>query len=46
MFGGVVLSTILEIEDVSKIKVFIAGIIATMGLAILGFIISPKNKKE
>ena len=46
VFGGVVLSTILKIEDFSKVKIFAAGILATIILAIVGFIIYKQSEKE
>ena len=39
VFGGVVLSGILRIEDVSKIIVLGSGIITTLLLAIGGFLL-------
>ena len=44
VFGGVVLSTILKIEDFSKIKIFISGMAATIVIATIGFIIFSKDK--
>jgi hypothetical protein len=39
IFAGVVLSTVLKIEDVSRISVLISGTIATVTFAITGFLL-------
>jgi len=44
VFGGVALSTILEVEDFSKVKMLLAGLIITLLLAILGFILLINKK--
>ncbi|MBW8051315.1 MAG: ABC transporter permease [Cytophagales bacterium] len=43
VFGGVVLSTILKIEDFSKLKLFVWGMTATFIIALLGFIFINKK---
>ena len=43
IFGGVVLATILKIEDINKLMVLGLGIIAAAGFAVFGFI-KLKNK--
>ena len=39
VFAGVVLSTILKIDGISKLAVLSVGITATVGIAIVGFIL-------
>ena len=39
VFGGVVLSSILQIEGLSKVVVLVFGFIVTFSLAVLGFLI-------
>ncbi|MDX2190953.1 MAG: DUF6722 family protein [Bacteroidota bacterium] len=46
IFGGVVLATVLKIEIASKFIVISIGIIATLAIAILGFIIMKSNKRN
>ncbi len=43
VFGGVVLATIIKIEDINKLMVLGLGVIAAAGFAVLGFI-KLKNK--
>ena len=43
VLGGVVLSTILSIEDFSKIKILIFGLIVTFILALTGFLFIKKS---
>lgn len=44
VFGGVVLASIIKIENISKIWIFLLGISATILFAFIGFFIL-KNKK-
>ncbi len=39
VFGGVVLSTVLDIDSVPKMSILIIGICATVLLAIFGFLL-------
>lgn len=45
VFGGSVLSAILEIKDVSNLLVLILGTIATIVFATLGFLILKNYEK-
>ena len=45
VFGGVVLSTILEIDIKNKIIVLLIGCAVTIAFAILGFIIIKRKKR-
>ncbi|MBI4645754.1 MAG: hypothetical protein HY738_03915 [Bacteroidia bacterium] len=44
IFAGVVLSTILKVEDFSKIIILLVGLIITIILATIGFIFLKNNK--
>ncbi len=39
IFGGVVLASIIKIDDVSKVTVSMIGLLVTILLALIGFII-------
>ncbi|GEM_PF-1684319 len=43
ILGGVVLATIIKIEDINKLFVLLLGIIAAIGFALYGFM-KIKNK--
>ncbi|MFI5218993.1 MAG: DUF6722 family protein [Bacteroidia bacterium] len=44
IFAGVVLASIIKIEDISKTKVSFIGFIVTLILALIGFIILKPKK--
>jgi len=39
VFAGVVLSTILDVEGISKLAILAIGLAATVGIAVLGLIL-------
>jgi len=45
VFGGVVLSTILEIDIKNKITVLLIGCAVTIVFAIIGFVLIKRKKK-
>lgn len=45
IFGGVVLATVLKIEDFPKLLVVICGLISTLLLSVAGIILFEKAKK-
>ncbi|MEO8146448.1 MAG: DUF6722 family protein [Bacteroidia bacterium] len=46
VFGGVVLASVIQIEDVSRIGILSIGVIVTLAFALAGFrFFNIKNKK-
>lgn len=43
ILGGVVLATIIKIEDVNRLVILAAGLIVSIGFAWLGFIYLKRN---
>lgn len=43
IFGGVVVASIIKIEDISRIWVLATGLLATSGFALIGFVILKKK---
>ena len=43
IFGGVVVASIIKIEDVSRIWVLATGLLGTLGFALIGFLILKKK---
>ena len=43
IFGGVVIASILKIDDISKILVLIVGTVVTFLFAAVGFVVLKKN---
>lgn len=46
VFGGVVLGTILKLENFSSTAILISGIYATIILALIGFYLLKKKKTK
>ena len=45
VFGGSVLASIMKVEDVSRMWIFLLGMIATSLFAVFGFLMMKKNKE-